>query len=113
MDELVKKLTDLAAQLAPQVWTVAQRAVVLDGWADVLIGVIALGVTGAMWAIAYYCHKRWIEDGTFSSDGASCAVALVCSLFPLLLALLTLGNLWTYIAIVDPAVWMAHHYINP
>lgn len=108
----ITQLSHVIATAAPQVGRVALAAVQADAYANVVYGVESLAVVG----FAIFIWRKWYWPWTSAADAydldpakfmAGAALCAVIGLFGFI-AICTVFDPWTYIAMSHPDMFLAH-----
>jgi hypothetical protein len=113
MDELAKRLQELAEKIAPSVLDAARAAVRVEAISTMMSKVECLGVSIALGFAARYLWRYKPRD-EFDNDFASLS-AWVIGLAALILCALSVWTFidpWTWVALNNPDLWLAKKILN-
>lgn len=121
-DALTAKLGALAEKYGPEVIDAGLTVVQIEGASNVLVGLIGAAVAGLASVYAPRFFRRGQEQwqaylkNRVGPEGDACMAAgfgnAVVGGIGALVALLTLANLWNWVAIFSPKLWIAHKLLN-
>jgi hypothetical protein len=109
MDELAKRFADLAQQYGPSVIDAAKGAAQVQGWTQIVSGIMGLIVAAALAKAARWIYPKAKAANDMNDIPLWIAFALLCgaSFVFTMCSLWDLASPWTYVAINHPELWIA------
>lgn len=111
MDEIAKKMAELADKLGPNVVAAARAAAQAEAYSTLMGGVLFLFAAAILGSVAFWCFKK----GHKTSDEAWYIGVLA---FGALSGMCTIAGLWhvvdpwIWITINHPDAWIAHRVLH-
>lgn len=114
VEKLSNMLSDVAVQYGPEVVDAALTVVRITGANKIFVGLILLTLP---FLFFYNLKELWKWAGKHDKDSESGSyvlilmIGVVCSIFTAM-SFITLTNLWSWVAIIEPKLWVAHEILK-
>lgn len=114
VEKLSNMLSDVAVQYGPEVVDAALTVVRISG-----AGNIVVGLTLAILPLFFFCNIKnlwkWALKHETSSDSGSLVLVVLSGMGCVassIVSFIMLINLWTWVAIIEPKLWVAHEILK-
>lgn len=109
--ELLGKLEDLSTEYAPEVIDAAAASVQVTAAQQLVYGVVWL-IVGliCVWGV----KKAYTNPDGFTEGGACVVIVVGCvvSFVSIIMVIFNLTDLWTYVALINPKLALAHKILG-
>ena len=111
--ELMEKLDKLATEYAPDVIDSAIEVVRVSGFGSLIYGLLAVGFIFSLW-LAYKKIKSYEIDSAYEEPiwGGFFLVSIVGGVISVVVIIETLFDIWTWVAIFNPKLALAHQILG-